>query len=141
MAAADIFWDTNILLDLIDRRPYELDSVDSIFTLALRGKLSIGVSESVVANTLYLSKTRHPHLAVSEFLKSATVLANNSRIITAALASSFQDKEDAILYHLALHHRCDMFISRDRRNFRRHIAPSLPVMSAKEFILSLQAPG
>jgi predicted nucleic acid-binding protein len=134
MAATKVFWDTNILLDFIDRRPHELAAVDGVFLLHLQGLLHVYVSESVVTNTLYLSKTLQPHVAITELLLTATALATNNQILQQALASSFKDKEDAILYHLALHHGMEAFITRDKRDFGNHASPLLPLMSPDEFM-------
>ena len=138
MAANSVFWDTNVLLDFIDRRPFELDSTDGIYELALNGQIQIAASEQVVCTVLYLSDILRPDLAIAEFLRTSSVLPTSNTIIQSALFSPFKDKEDAILYHLALHHRVDFFITRDKRDFAPYASSLLPVFSPNEFLKSLK---
>jgi predicted nucleic acid-binding protein len=136
MAANRIFWDVNILVDFIDRRPLELDETDSIYELAVKRQLRLTVSEQVICTALYLSDIKRPELAIVEFLKNADILPNSNSLVRSALSSGFKDKEDAILYHLALHHRMNAFITRDKKDFAPYASPLLPVMTPREFMHS-----
>ena len=136
MAASSVFWDTNVLLDFIDRRPFELDSTDAIYELAVNGQIQIASSEQVVCIALYLSDILSPDLAIAEFLRISSVLPTSNSIIQSVLSSPFKDKEDAIRYHLALHHGMKAFITRDKRDFAPYASALLPVFSPKEFMKS-----
>jgi predicted nucleic acid-binding protein len=133
MAAVKVFWDTNVLLDFIDRRPFELESIDAIFELAVNGQIQIASSEQVICTVLYLSDILRPDLAIAEFLRTSSVLPTNKSIILTALSTLFKDKEDAILYHLALNHRVDFFVTRDKKPFE-YARPILPVLTPGEYV-------
>ncbi len=129
-----VFLDTNVPIDLLLRRPFELEAVDQIFELAEKGRIQLYVSEGVVLTTLYVCKQPLANHAMAALLTNATILASSNAIVLQALSSPFRDKEDAILYHLALHHKMDAFITRDKKDFAPCASPLLPVMTPKEFM-------
>ena len=137
MALSKVFWDTNILVDFVLRRSEELAETDRMYEAAEGGQLRLFVSESVVATALYLCRkigTVNLNLTLMEVLTVASVLANDARLMHQALGSAFKDKEDAILYHLAAHHRMDAFITRNKKDFARYALPGTLVMTPKEFV-------
>lgn len=139
MVHSKVFWDTNILVDLLLARPIELEATEQMLKDAIMGTLEIFVAESVISTALYL--TRHqsnPALALYSFLRTGQVLPASTALLQSALSSSFTDKEDAILYHLAAHHRMDAFITRNKKHFSRHAVHGTPVMTPKEFVKRMQ---
>ena len=51
-----IFLDTNIVVDLLLERKYELDAIEEIFRLAEKEKIDLYISESVITTTFYISQ-------------------------------------------------------------------------------------
>ena len=51
-----IFTDTNIVIDFLEQRPFELNFVNRIFELAENNEITVFVSESVITNALYLTE-------------------------------------------------------------------------------------
>ena len=53
--ATKIFTDTNIIIDLIEQRLFELDLIHQMIFLAESGEIEIYISESVITNALYVT--------------------------------------------------------------------------------------
>src|SRR5205823_4693447 len=104
-----------------------------MFDEACSNHLQLHTSESAIVTAIYVCRKTPVNEAMLVFLDNASILPTVNAVIVDALRSSFNDKEDAILYHLALYHRMEVFVTRDKRHFSQHSVPSLPVMSAKDF--------
>lgn len=129
-----VFWDTNILVDYLDDRPFDLAATHLIFKSVEEGSFELFVSESVVCTALYLSALAPASAALSLalFLKVATVLPASNAIIEKAFLSPFKDKEDAILYYLAVAHKMDAFITRNKKDFVPFAIAQTVVLTPKE---------
>ena len=135
--AFKVFADTNIIIDLIEQRDFDLDSIHQIVNLSEAGEIDIYISETVITNALYITKLQGHIEKVLEF---TTVLCIGNDIIKKALDSSFKDKEDAILYYGGLHAKMDFFITRDSKHFLNHALVQLPVLAPKALLAKLKAP-
>jgi len=133
MAAVNVFWDTNVLLDFIDRRPFELDSTDAIYELAVHGQIQIASSEQVVCTVLYLSDILKADLAIAEFLRISSSLPTNKSIMLTALSSPFKDKQRCYSLSPCAESSGRFFITRDKKLFE-YALPILPVMTPGEYV-------
>jgi predicted nucleic acid-binding protein len=133
---AKVFVDVNIVIDLIEKRDFELDYVVRIFKAAEQKEIQLFVSESVITNTLYITGLSKQLLLVLEI---AQLICISTNTIKKALQSDFKDKEDAILYYGALENKMDYFISRNKKDFAKYSNSNLPVYSAKEFCMLMQS--
>ena len=59
------------------------------------------------------------------------VLPTTDKIIDLALASDFNDFEDAIQFYTALESNLHVIITRNKKDFKNNL---IPVFSAKEFL-------
>ena len=134
--AIKVFADTNIIIDLIEQRDFDLDSIHQIVKLSESGEIDIFISESVITNALYITKLQGHIEKVLEF---ATVICIGNDIIKIALDSSFKDKEDAILYYGAMNAGLDYFVTRNEVDFKKHVSKQLPVISVKNFCDKIMA--
>lgn len=134
MEIAKLFLDANIILDFFDNRPFELAQTTKIFKAALTHRVHLYISESVVTNVIYLSRTKDLKTALESLLQLIVILPNSNTIISAALASPFKDKEDAVLYHLAAAHKTDGFVTRNKKDFERFALPQTAVLTPTETI-------
>jgi predicted nucleic acid-binding protein len=130
-----IFIDTDIVLDLLlNRAPFNMASA-RLFTLVQRGVIEAAVSSLTFANGFYLLRKKVPAdtaKAMLSTLKSwITVLPVESSTVDKALASPFNDFEDALQYHAALPSGASVIITRNIRDFKN---AALPVMTAEEFL-------
>lgn len=131
----NIFLDTTIIVDLLMERNYELDAINEIFILAEKEKVSLYLSESIIATTFYIvrkEKRIDPLAAFREMCKSTNVIPFSKDILYYPL-EKYADKEDGLLYFLAYKAKMDYFITRNVKDFT-FLFPSLPVMSPANFI-------
>ncbi len=129
-----IFVDTNIVLDLLEKREDFYSEAQELFTLADQSKVKLFVSALTIANVHYLL-FKHLRMearkAISKFKVLVEVLPIDDKILELSLASDFSDFEDAVQYYTAIENRMDVIITRNKKDFK-NIA--LPVLTAKEFL-------
>lgn len=125
-----VFTDTNIFIDFIAQRPFQLNYTNDIFRRAEGMQLTLLVSESIIINGIYVTER-------IEEIKKALLLVNiicaSKTYMLRALNSEFRDKEDAILYFAAMENKADFFITRNKKDFIKNANPLLPVLTPKEF--------
>jgi predicted nucleic acid-binding protein len=127
--------DTNIIIDLLAKRPEFYKEAQELFTLADNKEVELFVSALSFANTYYvLSKEYKAEIArklLMRFKVLVKVLPVHDKIIELALASDFKDFEDAIQYHTAIENAIDIIVTRNKKDFK---TGKLPVLTAKEYI-------
>jgi len=130
-----LFLDTNIILDLVSPRPPFSLFAQKLFSKSQ--KLKIGIYASVLSfpNINYLlSRVTNKETAKQVLLKIKpliTILPLNDKIIQLALASDFNDFEDAIQYYTALEHNITTLITRDLKDFKK---ANIRVMTSEEYL-------
>jgi predicted nucleic acid-binding protein len=136
--AYKIFLDTNIIVDFLIERKYELDAINEIFTLAEREIIDLYVSESVITTTLYvLRKEKEIDIlsAFREMFKIVNIIIFSKDILYYPL-EKYKDTEDGILYFSASKAKMNYVITRNVKDFT-FLFPSLPVMSPTNFLKEL----
>ncbi|MFN8363228.1 MAG: PIN domain-containing protein [Cloacibacterium normanense] len=130
-----VFVDTNIVIDLLQKRENFYKEAQELFTKADRKKLKLYISALTFANTYYiLSKyysSSEAKKILSKFKVLVEVLPTTDKIIDLALASDFNDFEDAIQFYTALESNLHVIITRNKKDFKNNL---IPVFSAKEFL-------
>ena len=132
--ANKVFLDTNIVVDLLLQRKYELDSIEEIFRLDEKEIVDLYISESVITNTFYIAR-KHKIDTLSfirEICKTVNVIPFTKDILYHSL-EKYKDTEDGILYFLAFKAKMNFFITRNVKDFT-FLFPSLPVMSPTNFL-------
>lgn len=129
-----LFLDTNIIIDYVQERNYELDAVKEIMHLAELEKLEIFISETVITTSFYfLQKQNIDALSVlREICKMANVIPFSKDILYLPV-EKYRDIEDGLLYFLASKAKMNYFITRNVKDFV-FLFPSLPVMSPTNFL-------
>lgn len=133
--AYKIFLDTNIIVDILMERNYELDYIYEIFDLAEVGKIDLYISESIITTTFYIlqkDKKIDTLSAFREICKTVHVIPFTKDILYSNL-EKYKDKEDGILYFLALKAKMNYFITRNVKDFAFTL-PSLPVITPARFL-------
>ena len=129
-----VFVDTNIVLDLLEKREAFYKDAQELFTLADQGKLKLFVSALTIANVHYLL-CKHLKLearkVISKFKVLVEVLPLDDKILQLSLASGFNDFEDAIQYYTAIENSVEIIISRNKKDFKNI---KLPILTANEFL-------
>ena len=134
-----LFWDTNVMLDLLgEREPFYLAAA-KIATLADKKKLEITVSALSFATVSYLLTKFEGLRKAKEKLRKFKVISDicelDEIIIEEGLNSDFSDFEDALQYFSALRAECDIIITRNAKDFKKS---QIAVMTPDEFLLSLK---
>lgn len=132
-----LFLDTNIVIDLLEKRePFCQDAI-RLFTMAYSGKIEFVVSPMTYSTASFLLR-RHGSEGVRRLLSNFRQLTGvadcGEHIVDDALASQFKDFEDALQYFTALEAKADAIITRNGGDFK---ASALPVMTAGEFLATI----
>jgi predicted nucleic acid-binding protein len=127
--------DTNIVVDLLTKREGHYKEAQDLFTLSDTGKVRLLVSSLTFANTHYLLAKHKNKDEARRILVKFKVLVEvaplDDKIVELALASNFNDFEDAIQYNTAIENDVDIIITRNLKDFK---SSKLPVLTAKEYI-------
>jgi len=132
----NLFVDTNIVIDLLSKRPEFYKPASILFTLADKNKIKLSISSLTFANTYYLLSKELNNEKVKEVLRKfkllVKVLPMDDKIIDLALNSGFKDFEDAIQYFTALENKSEIIITRNLKDFK---LAKIPVMTADNYLL------
>ena len=133
-----LFLDTNIVVDLLEKRePFCQDAVQ-IFTMAYNKQVRLVVSPMTFSTASFLLR-KHGSEGVRNLLANLRQLCSiataDEDIVDDSLASQFKDFEDAMQYYTALKAGADVIITRNGKDFS---AAKLPVMTAAEYLSSME---
>ncbi|MDL2262507.1 PIN domain-containing protein [Bacteroidales bacterium OttesenSCG-928-I21] len=127
--------DTNIIVDLLAKRADFYQESQELFTLADEKNISLFISALTFANTHYILmrdlNAEEARKILIKFKTLVEILPLEDKILELALASDFNDFEDAIQYHTALDNRLDAIITRNKKDFKKSV---LPVLTAREYL-------
>lgn len=128
--------DTNIILDLLQKREEFYLEAQELFTLADKREVNLYVSALSIANihfTLFKYLKFEDRKVVSILKVLVKVLPIDHKIIELSLALDFNDFENAIQYYTAMENNMDVILTRNKRDFKNL---EIPVLTAKEFLRS-----
>ena len=129
-----VFVDTNIVLDLLQKRMGFYEEAQQLFTLADAKAVELYVSALTIANTHYiLSKylKMEARKVLSKFKVLVEILPTNDKILSLSLTSNFPDFEDAIQYYTAVENEIGFIITRNKKDF---IQSTIPILTAREYL-------
>lgn len=131
-----VFLDTNVVIDLLDKRePFWNDAV-TLFTLAYKKNIVLYVSPLTYGTAAYLLR-KHGKAELKLLLENLRRLSKVTRVsdreVDNALASSFDDYEDALQYYSAMRERVDVIVTRNKKDF---ILSNIPVLTPDEFLMT-----
>lgn len=129
-----LFLDTNIVIDLLDKRePFCYDAV-RLFTMAYNKKVQLLVSPMTYATASFLLRkhgTEEVRRLLNNFRLLSRVTTVNERTVDESLVSQFADFEDALQYYSALTAKAEAIITRNKKDFANS---KIPVMTAGEYL-------
>ena len=132
-----LFLDTNIVMDLLERREPYCDDTVRLFTMAYNRQVKLVVSPMTYTTASYLLR-KHGSEGVrnllANFRRLSHVATTNERAVDDSLASQFADFEDAMQYYTALGAKADVIITRNGKDFTNS---KIPVMTAAEFLATI----
>jgi predicted nucleic acid-binding protein len=133
-----LFLDTNIVIDLLDKRePFYKDAV-RLFTMAYNKQVELVVAPITYTTASYLLRhhgSEGVRNLLANFRQLSRVATTDERVIDDSIASLFADFEDAVQYYTALKAKADVIITRNIDDFS---IAKLPVMTAAEFLASIK---
>jgi len=133
-----VFVDTDIVLDLLSARQPHYKYAAELFSLADENEVRLCVSSLTFANINYiLSKQLSSAQARKMLLKFKTlvnVLSVNDKIIELALASDFNDYEDAIQYNTAIENGLTTLLTRNLKDYKK---AGIAIQTAQQFLKSI----
>jgi predicted nucleic acid-binding protein len=117
----NVLIDTNILIDVTqEREPFLLHS-EQVLILAAQGRLNAYVSASTVSDIYYLTRRANGHAWTLSFLRNLFTFCQiapvGPDVIQQALASDFQDFEDAIQWATALQSSLEAIVTRNPQDY------------------------
>lgn len=131
----NLFVDTNIVIDLLQKREEFFEEAQELFTLADKKQVKLFISSLTIANTHFLLSRHYNSNDTSKILSKFKVLVEvlplDNKIIDLALTSNLKDFEDAIQFYTAIEHNTDIIITRNKKDFKKQ---SLPILTAKEYL-------
>jgi predicted nucleic acid-binding protein len=131
-----VFFDTNILLDvLMDRAPFARDSA-TVWSLAETGQIGGYISAISFNNIYYIIHKLRDHQTAMKAMRllrdTFDTVSLDERIIQQAIDASFKDFEDAVQYFSAVRARSSCILSRNVSHF-----PDKPVaITPADFLAS-----
>jgi predicted nucleic acid-binding protein len=135
-----VFLDTNVLIDLLDAdRPQHAASTE-VMRAVQRGELRACISAISIVNAIYVLRRAMPPERMATYLQHMLQVVELSRLETQdmllALASGWNDLEDAIQYHSALASgRIDAIVSHDADMKKQD---RLPVLTPRQLLQKLE---
>jgi predicted nucleic acid-binding protein len=130
-----IFVDTDVCIDLLSgRKPFN-KTAEILFSQADNKKIKIYVSSISFSNIDYVLRSQysstHSRQVIGKFKTLVNVLAVDSKTIDLAIASDFQDFEDAIQYSCAIENNLTILITRNIKDYKK---ASITVLTPETFL-------
>ena len=118
-----IFVDTDICIDLLSGRKPHNAFAEQLFTLADNRKVNICISALSFSNIDYILqsqfKKKDSRSILAKFKTLVTVLSVDDKIIELAMASDFDDFEDAIQYNTVIENKINILITRNLKDYKK----------------------
>ena len=130
-----VFFDTNIMIDVIGRREMFCLPSLQIMSLADRGLVRVYVSALSYATASFILSKYNKELDIfsefSKFMKITITTPVDYSTIEKSIESKFKDFEDAMQYFSAKHEDIDYIITRNKKDYP---VSDIPVFEPQEFI-------
>ena len=136
-----LFLDTNVLIDYLGSRK-DFAAASTIISLAQKGYFTLLVSSLSFATASYILNAHHKKTNAeivslfASFVKQCNVTPIDSVVIDKAIASDFNDFEDAMQYYSALREGADAIITRNTDDFN---AAKIDIYNPQAFLDMLTA--
>jgi len=131
-----LFFDTNILMDIVFERPICIDEEGKILQLAFKEQLQIVVSALSFVNTIYVAKKYDKSIddvkkVLFSLSKHISVIDISGKSAVDMLSNAWNDYEDGLQYLCAMNSKSDIIITRNKKDFK---LSNIPVYTPQEFL-------
>lgn len=132
-----LFVDTNIVIDLLQKREPFYQDAAKLFAMAYYKKVRLLVSPTTYTTASYLLQKNNPDvkMLLSNLRQLVRISTISEQTIDDSLASSFNDFEDAVQYYSAIRSKAEVIITRNGKDFA---TSKIPVMTAGEYLAALK---
>ncbi len=118
-----VFVDTDVCIDLLSGRQPFNNMAEILFSLADLGQIKIHVSSISFANIDYILRSQyganHSRKILANFKTLVNVLSVDNKTIDLAIASDFNDFEDAIQNSCAIENNLTTIITRNTKDYKK----------------------
>jgi len=118
-----VFVDTDVCIDLLSGRQPFNNMAEILFSLADLGQIKIYISSISFANIDYVLRSQystiHSRKIIANFKTIVNVLSVDNKTIDLAIASDFNDFEDAIQYCCAIENNLTTIITRNTKDYKK----------------------
>ena len=128
-----VFLDTNILIDLLGRPEY-VNTARKVLIQGINSDCAFFVSYLSLANYAYISRKIGRDILyenLSLFISVFTVVSNDVKQLRKALEMEGVDFEDILQFQAAKVAKCDLIITRNKKDFS---FSDIPVLTPDEFL-------
>lgn len=131
-----LFFDTNILMDIVFERQICIDEEGKILQLAFKEQLQIVVSALSFVNTIYVAKKYDKSIddvkkVLFSLSKHINVIDISGKSAVDMLSNAWNDYEDGLQYLCAMNSKSDIIITRNKKDFK---LSNIPVYTPQEFL-------
>lgn len=135
-----LFLDTNIVLDLLARRDPFYNEAALLFSMADKKEVQLSVSALTFATVNYVLSRQKSAKETKMILRKLKLLVHvtslDEKVLDLSLNDAdFSDFEDALQHYSALENGIDILITRNLKDYQKSL---LPVMTAEQFLKSIQ---
>jgi predicted nucleic acid-binding protein len=118
-----VFIDTDVCIDLLSgRKPFN-KAAEIIFSMSESKKIKLFVSSLSFSNIDYVLRSQYSgeysRQIIGTFKTLVQVLPVDSKTIDLAIASNFNDFEDAIQYNCAIENNLTVLITRNVKDYKK----------------------
>lgn len=129
-----LYLDTNVLIDYLASREPFCHDIREIILRSKKEGIHLAASSITFTTMEYVLKKQVPHdLLMKQFAllrKIVNVPPTDGKSVDNAIASTFQDFEDAVQYYTA-YGNADIIITRNPKDFIKH--SKIPILTPTEF--------
>lgn len=130
-----VFVDTDICLDLLSgRKPFN-SFAEQLFSLGDKKEIEICVSALSFSTIDYILHAhyavKYPRQLIAKFKTLVTTLPVESKTIDLAIASDFNDFEDAVQYNTAIENEITVLITRNIKDYK---TAQIKVVTAESYL-------
>jgi predicted nucleic acid-binding protein len=130
-----LFIDSDVILDLLAKRPLFYDDAAKIFTWAYKKKIELYSTAVVLANVFYILRKANGNNRSKEQLKDLRLLVKiapvDENIVDMALSSKFNDFEDGLQYYATKEQNLFGIITRNTKDYK---IKDVVIQTSKEFV-------
>ena len=134
-----VFVDTDVCIDLLSgRKPFNM-TAEILFSKADKRIIKIYVSSLSFANIDYVLRSQystvHSRQIIAKFKTLVNVLAVDNKTIDLAIASDFNDFEDAIQYACAIENNLTTIITQNIKDYKK---ATIKIVTPETFVSRIE---